>query len=51
MECHVSSTQNGTRGSIYCAINSTLGVFDTDKLSSAECTLLEGEVCVFQIIP
>lgn len=42
MECHVSSTQNGTRSSIYCTINSALGVFDTDKLSSAECTQMGG---------
>lgn len=42
MERHVSSTQNGTRGSIYCTINSALGVFDTDKLSSAECTQIGG---------
>lgn len=42
MECHLSNTQNGTRGSIYCTINSALGVFDTDKLSSAECTQIGG---------
>lgn len=48
MECHVSSTQNGTRGSIYSTINSAVGVSDTDKLSGAGCTLWEGRCVSFR---